>query len=429
MDKINLKSLVVEQKERFFAKEGLLSREVLATFDQLMERKEIVFLSGVRRCGKSSLMRLASDQLRARKGVSPSDILYLNFEDERMLDFAAKDFEKVLEAFDEIRGRSGRAWFFLDEIQNVKGWERWLNRLYEFEDVRVAVTGSNATLIESEVSGALTGRNRQIAVHPLSFREFLSWKGIAAQKPDTMLRNERVKVKSAFAEFLRMGGFPEVVKTGDTTLLDQYLKDILYRDVIARRGIRNAHEIKELCLFLSSNIGTVRSYKNLKDMVGARSLVTIKNYLDILEQVYLFFGLDLFDYSVKKRMYNPSKVYSIDGALTGSMAFRFSENMGRIYENAVFVELLRRGQETYYWRSAGGKEVDFVCRKGKAVETAIQVCFDLSDAETRAREYEGLRAAKEELGAKMLLILTEDEEKTEAGINIMPLWKWSLQRP
>ena len=426
MEKINLKSLIVEQKERFLAKEGLLPREVLVTLGELIEQREIVFLSGVRRCGKSSLMRLCCDELGARKGVSRSDILYLNFEDERLLDFSAKDFEKVLEVFDELRGRPGRAWFFLDEIQNVKGWEKWLNRLYEFEDVRVVVTGSNASLIESEVSSALTGRNRQIAVHPLSFREILAWKNVAVQLRDAMLREDRVKVNLAFAEFLRTGGFPEVVKTGDMALLDQYLKDILYRDVIARRGVRNAHEIKELCLFLSSNIGTVRSYKNLKDMVGARSLVTIKNYLDILEQVYLFFGLDLFDYSVKKRMYNPSKIYSIDAALTGSMAFRFSENAGRMYENAVFVELMRRGEEMYYWKSAAGKEVDFVCRRGKGVETAIQVCFDLADVETRAREFGGLHAAKEELGAKRLLILTEDEDRNESGIDIMPLWKWML---
>jgi len=417
---------MVEQKERFFAKEGLYPREVLATLAGLIEQKEIIYLSGVRRCGKSSLMRLCCDELKVRRKISPSDILYINFEDERLLDFSAKDFEKVMEAFDEIRGRSGKTWFFLDEIQNVKGWEKWLNRLYEFEDVRVVVTGSNASLIESEVSNALTGRNRQIAVYPLSFREFLSWKGIAGPSRDVMLREERVKIRAAFGEFLRMGGFPEVVKTGDASLLDQYLKDILYRDVIARRKVRNAHEIKELCLFLSSNIGTVRSYKNLKDMVGAKSLMTIRNHLEILEQVYLFFGLDLFDYSVKKRMYNPSKIYSIDAALTGSMAFRFSDNVGRIYENAVFVELMRRGEEIYYWKSTRGKEVDFVCRMGKDVKTAIQVCFDLSNAETRSRELEGLNAAREELGAERLLILTEDEEKTEAGIEIMPLWKWSL---
>lgn len=427
MDKNQIKSLIVEQKKRFLAREGLLTRDVLASLMKLTEHREIIFLSGVRRSGKSSLMGLMCRELQTKKNVSLEDILYLNFEDERFLDFSPKDFEKVLEAFDETRRRSGRAWFFIDEIQNVTGWEKWLNRLYEFEDFHIVVTGSNSSLIESEVSTALTGRNRPIAVYPLSFREFLTWKGLAPILLETsLMRENRVKIKSALEDFLRLGGFPEIVKTGDESLLEQYLKDILYRDVIARRSIRNAYEIKELCLFLASNIGLIRSYKKLQDMIGAQSQMTIKNHLDILSQVYLFLGLDFFDYSVKKMIFNPSKIYSIDAALTGQMAFQFSENIGRLYENAVFVELMRRGEEIYYWKSPGGREVDFVCRKGKRIETAIQVCFDLSNHETRRREMEGLQAAKKDLREPQLLLLTADEEGTEEGVTITPLWKWLL---
>jgi len=207
MDKIHLKSLIVEQRERFLSKKGLFTRDALAPLCDLLDRREIVVLSGVRRCGKSSLMRLACDELITRRNVATADILYLNFEDERFIDFTTQDFEKIHELFDELRGSSGTTWFFLDEIQNVKGWEKWLNRLYEFEDVRVVVTGSNASLLESDARSALTGRNRQLAVYPLSFREFLVWKGIDTTSPDAMQREDRVRIKKAFAEYLGIGGF------------------------------------------------------------------------------------------------------------------------------------------------------------------------------------------------------------------------------
>jgi len=426
MDKLHLKSLLIDQKERFISRKGLFPRDALRIASKFLERREIIVLTGVRRSGKSSLMHLLYDELITNREVSSSDILYLNFEDERLIDFNTGDFERITELFLEMGGTMGKAWFFLDEVQNAKGWEKWLNRLYESEDVRAVVTGSNASLLESDISSALTGRNRQITVYPLSFREYLAWKGVDVADPDLLKQEDRAAVRSAFSNYIVQGGFPEVVKTGDDTILEQYLKDILYRDVIARKSIRNAHEIKELCLFLASNLGSIRSYKNLKEMIGARSLVTVKNHLDIFEQVYLFFGLDIFDYSVKRRMYNPSKVYSIDAALSNTLAFRFSENIGRIFENIVFVELMRRGEDIYYWKSTGGKEVDFICRKGKSVESAIQVCTNLANLETRNREFEGLRLAQTELGAERTLILTDDEEETESNVDLIPLWKWLL---
>jgi predicted AAA+ superfamily ATPase len=323
---------------------------------------------------------------------------------------------------------------FLDEIQNINGWEKWLNRLYEFENIKIFVTGSNASLIGSEISTALTGRNRQIAIWPFSFREFLAMKGVLIDARSIYKRQKKVQIIRLFREYLELGGFPEVLKIGDTTLLEQYYKDIIYRDVIARYRIKNIKEIKELTLFLASNPGTIQSYKNMQKIIGVRSLNTVKNYLEALNDVYLFFSMDLFDYSLKRQIYNPSKIYCIDVALSNSISFRFSRNMGHIYENIVFLELLRRNKEIYYWKSKKGKEVDFIVKEGLHITEAIQVCFSLEDKKTRQREFQALAEVKDELRAERLTVITDDEESTvpiegkrgQGEINIISLWKWLL---
>lgn len=432
MKKESLKELIVEHKERFLSKKGLIKREAQGTVENYLKHREIVLITGVRRGGKSSLMRLICDDLLNKYSVSQANILYLNFEDERLIDFSIKDFDVLYEMFMDLEEQIGRKYFFLDEIQNVKNWEKWANRLYEFEDVKLFVTGSNISLLGSEVSAAITGRNRQIVNWPFSFREFLSFKGCSIEDKGFYLKDKRVILKRLFREYLRVGGFPEVIKNDDITLLEQYFKDIIYRDVIARYSIRNIREIKELTLFLASNIGTVQSYKNLRDLIGVKSINTVKNYIEELSSVFLFFFIDMFSYSVKKQIYNPSKMYCIDNALSRSISFKFSENLGHIYENLAFLELKRRNENIFYWKSAKGKEVDFVTQRGRTIDSAVQVAVSLSDKKTMDREITALLAANNEIKPRRLLILTEDEEGDEiinnVKIRIKPLWKWLLER-
>jgi len=431
MEKDKLKELIIEHKNRFLTKTPLVRREIQEDINNFLKHKEVIVITGVRRAGKSSLMRLISADMIKKYGIRKDNILYLNFEDERFTEFDVKDFEQVYELFLEVYHPKGKKYFFLDEVQNVKGWERWVNRLYEFEGIKVFATGSNAAMLSPEISTALTGRNRQLVVYPFSFYEFLSLKKYSLDKDSFYSREKRVAIKELFKEYLMLGSFPEVLKISDVTLLEQYFKDIIYRDIIARYSIRNIKEIKELTLFLASNIGTAQSYKNLKDMIGVKSLNTIKNYLEILQSVFLFFRLELFSYSVKKQIYNPSKIYSIDQALSNSIAFKFSQDLGHIYENIVFIELLRRGFEIYYWKSKKGREVDFLVKRGLKIEKAIQVSIRLTDRKTKQREIEGLLGASEELKVKDLVIITEDEEQEEKinknKIRIVPLWKWLLQ--
>jgi len=430
MEKEKLKELLVDHKRHFLSRGDLVKREVQKEIEPFIPQREIIVITGVRRSGKSSLLRLICGDILDKKQASEADIMYLNFEDERFVSFSVSDFEKLYESFLELENPQGRKVLFLDEIQNIPGWERWLNRLYEFEAAKIFVTGSNATLLSSEISTALTGRNRPVVTWPFSFREFLNLKGLEIQPRDVFDREKKAAVKRLLEGYIHLGGFPEVLKLGETSLLTQYFQDILYRDVIVRYGIKHIKEIKELTLYLAAHPATVQSYQQLSRFLGLGSLNTVKSYLEALENVYLFFSIDLFDYSVKRQIYNPSKIYGIDPALLGSVSFKFSSNLGRLLENLVFLELKRRGKELYYWRSPKGREIDFIVRKGAEIEEAIQVCLTLEDAKTRKREMEGLLEAKEVLKPRRLTLLVREEEvipeDDRRGITIIPLWQWLL---
>jgi uncharacterized protein len=432
MDTNLIKRLIVEHKERFLKKSSeLIEREISIAAKKLLPQKEIVVIMGVRRSGKSSLMKMTAQQLLDNK-IKKENILYLNFEDERFIDFNYNDFDKLYESFMELNKPEGKKYFFLDEIQNIKSWEKWVNRLYEFEDVKIFVTGSNTSMLSSHVSSALTGRNRQITIYPFSFSEFLSLNKIDFSENDFYSRDLRLKLKDSLNEYIKYGGFPEVAKNKDVSLLEQYFKDIIYRDVIAGHSIRNSKEIKELALYLASNMGTIYSYKNLKEMIEVKSLNTVKNYLDILEGVFLFFRLDVFDYSIKRQIYNPSKTYMVDHALSRAVGFKVYDNNSRIYENMVYNELLRNNKEVYYWKSKSGKEIDFLVREGTNISSAIQVSFSISDKKTRERELSAVSECIDMFKPKSLLLITENEEGEEkiknSKIKIIPLWKWLLSK-
>lgn len=430
MEKEKIKELIIEHKEKFLSRKGLVRRELLEEIEKYLRQREIVIITGVRRSGKSSLMRLVCSDLLEKEDAPLSNILYLNFEDERFITFTVQDFELLYESFIELEDPVGRKFLFLDEIQNIKGWEKWLNRLYEFEDLKIFVTGSNAAMLSSDISTALTGRNRQIVNWPFSFREFLAMKGCAVDAKSLYQREKKIGIKRLFKEYFENGGFPEVLKINDPTLLEQYYKDIIYRDVIARYSIKNIKEIKELTLFLAANPGTVQSYKNMQGLISVRSINTVKNYLEALRDVYLFFSIDLFSYSLKKQIYNPSKFYCIDIAMCNAISFKFSQNLGHLYENIVYLELKRRGKDVYYWKSGKGREVDFVIKEGLKISEAIQVSLSLADEKTKAREVQALAEAKEELGVERLTIITDDEEEDirlgGIEVKVIPLWKWLL---
>ncbi|MFH0925726.1 MAG: ATP-binding protein [bacterium] len=430
MDKEKIKALLIEHKERFISHTNLYPRDILKTLDTYLQQREIIFLTGIRRCGKSSLMKLICTDLISKSGLPKSDILYLNFEDERLIDFTVKDFDLLYETFIEIENPQGKKYFFLDEIQNITGWERWVNRLYEFEEIKFIITGSNAKMLSSEISSSLTGRSRHVVIWPFSFNEYLRLKEIVVDKKSLYLVEKKGEIKRLFSDYLSLGGFPEILKNNDPTLLEQYFNDIIYRDLIVRYRIRNIKEIKELILFLASNPATIHSYKSLANLIGTKNISTIKNYLEELNNIFLFFSVNLFDYSIRRQIYNPSKIFCIDTALSNSISFKFLETIGHLYENLVYIELKRRGLDIFYWKSKKGREVDFVIKKGLEITEAIQVSRSLLDKRTKEREIRALLEAKEELKPSRLTIITEDEEGEETvddtKIKVLPLWKWLI---
>lgn len=429
MDSLSLQSLIVTHKERFLKDKNLINRDLLTHIGPFLTSREVIFLSGIRRSGKSSMMSLIARQMLTSGLTRKENILFINFEDERFINFTVDDFDKLYQSYIQIDNPVGIKYLFFDEIQNISFWERWINRLYEFEEVKIFITGSNASLMASSVSSALTGRNRQLRVHPFSFAEFLHFQGISTGIRESLLEENISAIKRAFDLYLSLGGFPEIIKNQDVMLADQYFKDIIHRDVISRYNIRNVKEIKELCLYLISNSGTLLSYEALRKTMNAKNGTTVKNWLNILQDVYMIRALSIYDFSVKKQIFNPDKYYITDLGFYHAVGFKFSQNIGKLLENIVFEQLNRVYDDIYYWKSARGKEVDFLVRQPSGIAHAFQVTYALT-AENRERELAGLEAVVTELGQPERMILTWDQQElitTDSGdIQVFPVWKWLL---
>ncbi|MFA6048101.1 MAG: ATP-binding protein [Parcubacteria group bacterium] len=413
MDKNTIKSVLLEQRKSFEKKVEIIPRNVPEGF---VESKKISVISGIRRSGKSTLLKQISKNF--------SNFYYFNFEDERLLDFKASDLNALYEAFLELYG--DHKYFFFDEIQNVYGWEKFVRRLFE-DGKKIFITGSNAKLLSSELATTLSGRHLKMELYPFSFNEFLRYEKFSRKGLyDT---RERSILAKYFNNYLEYGGFPEVVTGKNKKELEQLYQDILIKDLIVRFKIRETKTFREIALYLLSNMTLPMSFNNVRAMVGVKSVTTVKNYVDFFEEAYLFFSLFKFDYSIKKQIINDRKVYAVDTGIANAIAFKFSENTGRNMENVVFIELKRRNRDSFYYK--GKKECDFVIRKGLRIIEAIQVTQSLSDPKVVQREVAGLLEAMEKFNLKVGLIITENqEEERKIGgkkIKIIPAWKWLLE--
>ncbi|OGI27411.1 MAG: hypothetical protein A2359_01055 [Candidatus Moranbacteria bacterium RIFOXYB1_FULL_43_19] len=414
MDKNIIKNTVLDQRESFEKKGDFVERDVPKGF---LSSKKIGVISGIRRSGKSTLLKQVAKNF--------GNYAYLNFEDERMLDFTYRDFNALLEVFLELYG--DQETYLFDEIQNIFGWEKFVRRLFE-ERKKIFVTGSNAKLLSSELATALSGRHLKMELFPFSFWEYIKFKENKIKSHYTT--KEKVGMENHLKRYIEKGGFPEIVVGGDAEELKQLYQDVLIKDLLVRFNIRETKAFRDVALFLLSNISSPVSFNGLRNLLGIKSVTSVKNYVDFFEEAYLFYSLFKFDYSIKKQIINDRKIYCVDTGIVNAVAFRFSENIGRTMENIVFVELKRRNCETFYFRSK--KECDFVMRKGMDIVEAIQVAQTLSSQETKAREVEGLLEAMEKFKLKTGLIITQNQEGEEkiGGnlIKITPLWKWLIEK-
>ena len=398
-------------------------------------------LVGPRRSGKTYFFFQLIGDLIA-KGIAKEQIIYLDLEDPRLYPFSWKDIDQVLDAHSELFPElKGDRYVFLDEVQEVQGWERAVRALGDRPKCRVFITGSSSKVLNTDIATSLRGRTISYDVLPFSFMEFLNAKGLTVDQR-TQYSVKRHAVMKALDEYIEFGGYPEVVLTKDkdtkVRILREYFNTMIIRDLIERYHIRNTVLLKEMAIFLITNLShqfSISKYhRSIKEQHDV-SKKTVQSFLSHFEDVRLVFPIKLYSHSIRVQQANPVKVYSTDVGLITAIGFYTSEDRGRIIENIVLLELMHRKLsdprlELFYWKK-DNCELDFVVKSGKDVQQLVQVSWSIKDANTKKRELEGLSKAMEAFGIKKGLLITHDEEgleKLDGGrtVTIVPLWKWSI---
>ena len=412
-----LRSVVVQQKSRIEKSGDFIERTILAEVLQAFDDNRVLIITGIRRCGKSTLLKQVMDT-RTR-------FCYVNFEDERLLTFKAEEFEDLNEVLIEVYGTPDI--YFFDEVQNVDKFETFVRRLQD-SGKKVMITGSNASLLSREFGTRLTGRYKLFELYPFSFAEYLRFRKIAIRKDSPYIPEEKVGLTMAFAAYLEQGGMPEYLLNADEGYIKTLYDNILYRDIITRYSIRQQRLVRELVGILLSMISLPFTYNSLKKSLGLSNAITVKEYITYLGSAYLFFELSRFDYSLKKQLSSPRKIYGIDTAFSILGGFSMSPDRGRHLENIIFIELKRRGREIFYF--SGKRECEFIIKNGRSITGVIQVCHEMND-KNMEHEFEGLFEAMETFQLDRGLILTNDQEDTrktgDRTVNIKPVWKWLLE--
>ncbi|MFQ5825436.1 MAG: ATP-binding protein [bacterium] len=415
--------------------------DYLKRMEQLFSERSATILLGVRRSGKSSLIYLFMQQCLEKKFLDVKDTLIINFEDPRFyLPLSSTELFNIYEIYIKHLDPS-QPLVVLDEVQNIQGWEKFVRFLLETKKAYVMITGSSSKLLGQELSTVLTGRHLDIEVFPLSYKEFLHFKDLNIIE-EVDIAKHRVKIKRYLDEYAEWGGFPEVVLSTSIVrkreLLIRYFDDIVIKDVVKRFGIKEIEKLERLANIFISNFATLQSFNKLKNVI-ATSLDTIERFSKYLQISRMFFFLKKFDYSLAKQIRSVNKIYVIDSGLYTVKGFKFSENLGRIAENIVAIELFRKRSimpqlEIFYWKDYQNREVDFVVKDGLQIKQLIQACWDVSDQPTKKRETNSLIKASTELNCRDLLVITHDYEATEAlkwngierTIRFLPLWRWLL---
>lgn len=414
---------------------GVIRDSYLGVIEKMLSSEQVKIIIGARRSGKSYIMRqLASGLIKS--GVDKKQILIINFEDPRFVNLDTDLLDRIFETYREFLVPEGKMYVFLDEIQEIPGWEKWVRTVQELGKANIIISGSNARLLSRELATVLTGRHLDVTVLPLSFSEFLKFKNFAAQDTRAFAGKD-TEIKSFLREFLERGSFPMVVLEQEKEkILLAYFDDVLNKDLVRRYKIRKAEKLKALVKFYLSSISSPVTFSSSGKFLQI-STDTVEKFSGFLETSYLTFFLKRFSYKVKEQEKSPRKVYAIDTGLSNTIGFRFSGNTGRLAENAVFLELKRRSYldpnlELYYWKNAQHEEVDFLIKADTKVKELIQVCWDISDMNTKKRELRALLKALEEFNLENGLVITEDFEGEEIigdkKIRYVSLYKWLLGR-
>ena len=394
----DIQETYIRQKAFLNEQEPGLKRIVLPDLPDIKTHALIV--SGIRRCGKSTLLHQFVKKLGR-------DFFYLNFDDLRLADFSHEDYGLL----DKVIRDSGAALLFFDEIQSAEHWELFVRQKLD-EGYQVAITGSNASLLSRELGTHLTGRHISKELFPFSYREFRLFKKVKAGQ-------------ESLAAYLEKGGFPEYLKTENTEILTQLQSDILYRDIAVRYGIRDVSSLRRLYVYLVSNPAQKVSPSKLSNTAGVKSATTVLEYFSYLEAAYLIHLLPSFAWSVKAQSLAQKKVYIADPGIISTGSLSFSDNNGARLENFVYNNLRLSTADIFYYSGKSGAECDFIVRPHEQPK-CIQVCWELSH-DNQDREISGLLEAMDFFNQKKGIILTfnmEDIIKTAGKtINVIPAWK------
>ena len=404
-----------------------------------IDGNEIITIPGVRRCGKSTLMEIAISRLLAN-GVRKEDILWIGFDDERIKYMTAEELDLVLQAYREMYPATELkdVWMFFDELPLVKDWEYFVLRLFKGSCKHIFICGSNASTLSVEMKSALRGWPREVEVWPLSFREYLRFKGVDA---DSHLEQDKARVQVAFNEYNRLGGMPEPtlmpVLSEKYRKLQDYFDVMLLRDLVEHWQISKPQTVryflKRVMTTIASRLSVNAIYREIKASGRKVTKDDLYDWLAWAQSIYLVRKLDVYSRSVKSEISIPGKYYVIDNGLRSAVIPLQSDDDGKQLENTVYIELIRRkGHNAELSYFSGSGECDFVVSEGDEVKRLIQVTWEMSDAETRKREFSGLLEAAKATGCRDLTIITRDEEGEEIrdGLNvkIVPVCRFLLAR-
>ena len=399
---------------------------------KISQTDEVIVVKGVRRCGKSTLLINEMKRLMA-SGVPKEQLLFVNFEDVRLIGYLGVELLGLIkDTYMEFVNPQGKPYIFLDEVQNIEHWEKWVNTEYELKKSHIYVTGSNSSMLSSEIGTALSGRYISVDVYPLSFREFLLFKEIEVNSKMELITQKHL-LNREFRAFVNEGGFPKSIeyandKVKQKELIESYFNSILLKDIVARFKLKNFKTLEDLSAFLLSNTATYHTINKLKNTFAISYDMT-RDYMEYLEKAYMILAINKFDYSLKKQQANARKYYSIDLGLSNLLRVPNVKTKGQDLESVVLLELLRRGYKVYYYKTKGDLECDFVVEKNREIVELIQVAVSLNDEKTRKRELASFAKVIDELNlkdVKMTILCEDSSEVLDSGVEVVNILEWLI---
>ena len=409
------KALFTHNKHWQSTYKDLYQRHIYTSIADKLHLRQIQVLKGIRRSGKTTLFKLLINHLCEK--VNPKSILYVNLDDPyfSVLYNDSKSLYGLLELSEKITGEAVQ-YLFLDEVQNIEAWEKFVKAIYDNQLVKkIFITGSNSSLLDGEYAKLLSGRYIESQVYPPSYPEVLAFRGINNRFELIKRKAETLKI---IDEMMLFGSFFEVLQEAryKRDIILSYYDSIVFKDCIANNKLRDSKTFREVTHFIISNCSNLYSYNSIAKALGINDN-TVKEYIRVLEDSYLCSEITQYDYSLKKQIRSKKKIYINDNSFLAQTSFKFSQDFGKTFENLVYTEFKKRGYKIYFYNK--GFECDFICKKDKKL-IAVQVCYELT-AHNRQREFKGLEKLKLEVSRKLLITYNQNDE-SQQGIEVVAFW-------